>query len=210
MEENRETKIGEEEARKALAILEKYKQGKKTLNQRLIDNEEWWRMRHWERFDKKNTNKEAIKPASAWLINSLMNKHERIHSVLVPSISHFGVVLRCIEYNPIADLTVMQNRLCDRHPARFSCYDFFVIPVYYQGLSGVVHIIICQIVLYTDKSILELPLHLWIRLFDQVVVHHIEIEQISGVLNIVNSRLPVHFERVAAPDRYISQTVLLL
>lgn len=75
MEENRETKIGEEEARKALAILEKYKQGKKTLNQRLIDNEEWWRMRHWERFDKKNTNKEAIKPASAWLINSLMNKH---------------------------------------------------------------------------------------------------------------------------------------
>ena len=50
MEENRETKIGEEEARKALAILEKYKQGKKTLNQRLIDNEEWWRMRHWERF----------------------------------------------------------------------------------------------------------------------------------------------------------------
>ena len=35
-----QTKIGEEEARKALAILEKYKQGKKSLDERLIDNEQ--------------------------------------------------------------------------------------------------------------------------------------------------------------------------
>ena len=41
-----QTKIGEEEARKALAILEKYKQGKKSLDERLIDNEQWWKMRH--------------------------------------------------------------------------------------------------------------------------------------------------------------------
>jgi len=40
-----QTKIGEEEARKALAILEKYKQGKKSLDERLIDNEQWWKMR---------------------------------------------------------------------------------------------------------------------------------------------------------------------
>ena len=70
-----QTKIGEEEARKALAILEKYKQGKKSLDERLIDNEQWWKMRHWDRFEKKNKNGNAIEPASAWLINSLINKH---------------------------------------------------------------------------------------------------------------------------------------
>lgn len=70
-----QTKIGEEEARKALAILEKYKQGKKSLDERLIDNEQWWKMRHWDRFKKKNKNGNAIEPASAWLINSLINKH---------------------------------------------------------------------------------------------------------------------------------------
>ena len=70
-----ETRIGEQEAREALATLEKYKRGKKTLDERLIDNEQWWKMRHWERFKKKDTNKETIEPASAWLFNSLVNKH---------------------------------------------------------------------------------------------------------------------------------------
>ena len=52
-----ETRIGEQEAREALATLEKYKRGKKTPDERLIDNEQWWKMRHWERFKRKTRTK---------------------------------------------------------------------------------------------------------------------------------------------------------
>ena len=40
-------KIGKEEISKAMATLQKYKQGKANLEQKIIDNEQWWKLRHW-------------------------------------------------------------------------------------------------------------------------------------------------------------------
>lgn len=67
-------KIGKEEVRKAAEILRKYKDGKANLENRIVDNEQWYKMRHWEqiRVEKKNLDPE---PASAWLFNSIANKH---------------------------------------------------------------------------------------------------------------------------------------
>ena len=37
--------IGEEQARKAMDTLQKYRQGKSALEARVIASEDWWRMR---------------------------------------------------------------------------------------------------------------------------------------------------------------------
>lgn len=66
--------IGREEVRKAARIMEKYKQGKKNLEERIVANEEWYKMRHWEQIRKQRNPKDP-EPASAWLFNSLANKH---------------------------------------------------------------------------------------------------------------------------------------
>lgn len=70
--------IGPEEVRKALAILGKYKDGKKTLNERVIENEQWWKLMEWEIINKgKNISgkKKDPEPVSAWMFNSIINKH---------------------------------------------------------------------------------------------------------------------------------------
>ena len=45
-------RIGAAEVRAATEILKKYKQGKAHLEQRIIDNEQFWKLRHWEQMDK--------------------------------------------------------------------------------------------------------------------------------------------------------------
>lgn len=72
-ERGRIGKIGEEQVREASKILEKYKAGKTNLEKRVIENEQFWKMRHWEQIRKKQTG--DPEPASAWLFNSLANKH---------------------------------------------------------------------------------------------------------------------------------------
>lgn len=67
--------INEENVREAIGDLQKYKAGKQALDMRLIDNEQWWKLRHWEQLQKKDTNPETIEPTSAWLFNSIINKH---------------------------------------------------------------------------------------------------------------------------------------
>lgn len=65
--------VTEETIKKAEARLQKYKQGKQMLDQRLISNEQWWKMRHWDEIRTKE--EEEPEPASAWLFNSVINKH---------------------------------------------------------------------------------------------------------------------------------------
>lgn len=69
--------IGKEQVREANQILQKYKQGKASLEERIIDNEQWFKMRHWEQIRKKSReyNPSDPEPASAWLFNSIANKH---------------------------------------------------------------------------------------------------------------------------------------
>lgn len=66
--------IGAKEVGEAAETLRKYKDGKANLERRIVENEQWYKMRHWDqiRGDKSNGDPE---PASAWLFNSLANKH---------------------------------------------------------------------------------------------------------------------------------------
>lgn len=59
------------QVREAAQILAAYKGGKQSLEQRIVENEMWFRLRHWDR-SKQNRNR---KNASAWLFNSIINKH---------------------------------------------------------------------------------------------------------------------------------------
>ena len=65
--------IGQEQLRQANLTLQKYKEGKANLEQRVIDNEEWYRLRHWECMRGKK--KQQVEPVSAWLLNAIANKH---------------------------------------------------------------------------------------------------------------------------------------
>ena len=65
-------KIGTNEVRKATETLKEYKAGKTNLEQRIIANEQWWKLRHWEQMRSNSTDPECV---SAWLHNSVSNKH---------------------------------------------------------------------------------------------------------------------------------------
>ena len=64
--------IGKEQVREAYQTLLKYKEGKANLERRIIDNEQWYKLRHWECMRDK---KKDIQPTSAWLFNCIANKH---------------------------------------------------------------------------------------------------------------------------------------
>ena len=64
--------IGTEQIRQAQDTLRRYKQGKANLEQRIVDNEQWYKLRHWECMRKE---KNDVEPASGWLFNAIANKH---------------------------------------------------------------------------------------------------------------------------------------
>ena len=65
--------IGKEQIQKANLTLHKYKEGKANLERRIVDNEQWYKIRHWECMQDSDTSK--VKPTSAWLFNCIANKH---------------------------------------------------------------------------------------------------------------------------------------
>ena len=64
--------IGKTQVQTAYQTLLKYKKGKANLEQKIIDNEQWYKIRHWECMRDK---KKDVQPASAWLFNCIANKH---------------------------------------------------------------------------------------------------------------------------------------
>ena len=64
--------IGREEVSAAAATLQKYRAAKRKLEARIEENEQWFRMRHWEQM---RLEQGDGRKASAWLFNSIMNKH---------------------------------------------------------------------------------------------------------------------------------------
>ena len=70
-------RIGEQEVRRAAELLKKYRQGKVNLERRIIDNEQFWKLRHWEQMEKagEGGNPEDVRPASGWLVNCILSKH---------------------------------------------------------------------------------------------------------------------------------------
>ena len=75
------TKIGEKEVEDAISTLTKYKAGKANLERQIVENEEWYRLRHWDVIrkakaaDKENASTIQPEPSSGWLFNSILNKH---------------------------------------------------------------------------------------------------------------------------------------
>lgn len=72
--------IGQNEINAAATLLAEYKRGKANLENRVIEDEQWWELRHWEAIRrnkrKRDESGEArIEPTSAWLFNGLLNKH---------------------------------------------------------------------------------------------------------------------------------------
>ena len=64
--------IGKEQVQEAYQTLLKYKQGKANLERRIVENEQWYKLRHWECMRKETKD---IQPTSAWLFNCIANKH---------------------------------------------------------------------------------------------------------------------------------------
>ena len=75
--ETRRPKIGPDEVRRASEILQKYRRGKAHLEQRIIDNEQFWKLRHWEQMAKNGEggNPGDPQPTSGWLVNCILSKH---------------------------------------------------------------------------------------------------------------------------------------
>lgn len=63
-------KITSDTIRQARARFEKYKSSRQSLNDRVINNEQFWKMRHWEG----KTKHEQVNP-TGWLLNATHSKH---------------------------------------------------------------------------------------------------------------------------------------
>ena len=68
-----DTTIGVDQVRAAMEKLKSYKQGKKNLEEKIIENEQWYRLRHWDTME--NGGNDNVKPNSGWLFNCIANKH---------------------------------------------------------------------------------------------------------------------------------------
>lgn len=59
-----------------LQILHEYKDGKTTVDMKATENQEWWRLRHWNVIQgKTEAGKANVEVGSAWAVNSILNKH---------------------------------------------------------------------------------------------------------------------------------------
>jgi hypothetical protein len=63
--------IKTEDIEKATKTLLEYKEGKANLEQKIIDNEQWYKLRHWECM---RGDKNEIQPVSGWLFNAIASK----------------------------------------------------------------------------------------------------------------------------------------
>ena len=66
--------IGKEQIRKAFQTLQKYKEGKQHQEDKIVRNEKWWKLRHWDLMETRETMNDP-KPASGWLFNTIIAKH---------------------------------------------------------------------------------------------------------------------------------------
>ena len=65
-------KVGREQVQAAYQTLLKYKEGKANLERKIIENEQWFKIRHWECMRDKEA---QVQPSSGWLLNAILNKH---------------------------------------------------------------------------------------------------------------------------------------
>ena len=69
------SKVTKDEVRKAIETLKKYKSGKANLQQKIVDNERWWKMQHWDIIRKRAAAENEPEPVTGYLFNTIANKH---------------------------------------------------------------------------------------------------------------------------------------
>ena len=67
--------VGREQVQKARLTLQKYKEGKANLEQKIIQSEQWYKLRNWECMRKSQESQDQVEPVSGWLFNAIANKH---------------------------------------------------------------------------------------------------------------------------------------
>ncbi len=69
--------INSKVVQKAAETLKKYKDGKKNLEDRIVEEEQWWKLRHWDVIGKEQgaESVDRAEPTSAWMFNTIANKH---------------------------------------------------------------------------------------------------------------------------------------
>lgn len=65
--------IGKDQIRKANQTLREYMTGKARLDSRIVEDDQWWRQRHWNVIPEQGTTQ--LKTKSAWLVNVVLSKH---------------------------------------------------------------------------------------------------------------------------------------
>jgi len=73
MNETKKPPIGAEEVQKARATLNRYKEGKANLERRVVENAQWYKLRHWQCM--RGHGKTEVEPTSGWLFNAIASKH---------------------------------------------------------------------------------------------------------------------------------------
>ena len=66
--------ITEQSIDEATTTLREYMKGKANLDNRIIEDEQWWKGQHWAAIRKKMQGN-SVEPTSRWLFNTIMNKH---------------------------------------------------------------------------------------------------------------------------------------
>ena len=70
--------IDKKAIQKASETLTKYKEGKRKLEDRIVEEEQWWKLRHWDVINDGKSDTNRPQPASAWLFNGVAAKHADI------------------------------------------------------------------------------------------------------------------------------------
>ena len=75
--EMREPVITPDDVARGTQLLRRYKDGKRALEARIIADEQWYRLRHWQylRDRRREQGGDVVEPTSAWLFNAIVSKH---------------------------------------------------------------------------------------------------------------------------------------
>ena len=73
-----EMPVGKKQIDEATEALKKYKAARSNLENRIVEDELWYELRHWETLRRNLTTCGKFKgpePSSGWLFNTILNKH---------------------------------------------------------------------------------------------------------------------------------------
>ena len=129
-------------------------------------------------------------------------KHERIQAVVIPSsVCEVRIILGGEQHLIIDILAVVEDRL--------AINVLLVVPIHHNTLIVGIHLVIIDILGDIHRSRTKLTLKLRVRLHQDVIVSKLYMEEITGLLNIHDTRFPKQIDKVYLANRDISKAVQL-